>query len=88
MDLREKMDRINEYRTAIIEAEGEVTKAVYLRDNIDTDSLALRTTDGFLPLNEGEQNRLQHCLESILNDRVADLTGKLDKLLAEAQEII
>lgn len=86
MDLQEKLDNIDGYRTSIIRIEGEIKKIEFERNTMGT--LKVRTDNGFLSLYDGERARLQLCIEGILIDRLADLQVQLTELRLQVKALL
>lgn len=85
MIFRDKIEQINDLRTKMITLEGETQKNEFERDHMG--GLDVRTDNGFMFLDDGEQARLKLCVESILNDRISAQTTEWQKLLQQAEDI-
>lgn len=94
MDLKEKLEKLNKIRIEIINLEGEQHKLEFRMNEGITDldiqgiGHLLFGPDYNEPLREDEVNRLRTMLESLINDRMADLGRKLQQLHQQAQSLI
>lgn len=87
MDLRSKMDKIEQIRREICELEGKRNNAQLTLDNIGVPQIKLE--DGFMQIwDDIERDNLDACVKNILKRRVEIFEDQISDMLKEARELL
>jgi len=87
MDLRKKMDKIDELRREIIKLDGELNKVKLIREDISCPQIKLES--GFVMLyDDTEREILNQCVLEILDRRETIWQSQIDELLDQVRELL
>jgi len=84
MNLKEKLTKLNELRNLMVNLESDIRRTTETLEG-GQQSVGIRINNEFISLDKGETARITHCIEGIFNDRLANLTHKLQEVQTEAE---